>query len=248
MIENVKVGGILSHSTVDWYGHVASVIFFSGCQLRCPWCQNPSLVRGEGEIVPADYVVYKVLENRKLIDGVVLTGGEPTLQFRPLIQICKMLREKRLDIKLDTNGSNPNLLRQLVEDNLIQAVSIDFKAPLDDFEKYCEITGTKKRENFENFKESILFLEKSTIDVEYRTTLVPNLNDSKSMLEKIASRLNSMARYVIQQFSNENDLLDPKFKEFRPQTVEKMMKLGKEAKSYLNKVYVRTLENGEICI
>lgn len=248
VIGEVKIGGVLSHSTVDWSGRVASVVFFSGCQFRCPWCQNPSLVLGEGKDVPIDYVVYKIQENRKLVSSVVLTGGEPTLQSKALIRLCELLRDKGLDIKLDTNGSNPDIISYLVDHDLIQAISIDFKSPIDDFETFCKITGTKKRKYFENFKRTLHLLDTISVPVEYRTTVVPTLNDSDTILTKIVSELDKEDSYILQQFSNENDLLDPKFKSINPQSVEKMMNLGKVAKGYVKNVFVRTMENGEVSI
>lgn len=248
MGQQIKIGGILNHSTVDWAKRVTSVVFFSGCQFRCPWCQNPSLVRGDGEFVFVEYVVSKILKTRKLISGVVITGGEPTLQREGLIELCERLRERALDIKLDTNGTNPELLSNLIEKKLIQAVSIDFKAPSDDFETFCKVTGTNNRSYFHNFKKTLELFERISIPVEYRTTIIPSLNDTPDVLGNIIKRLNRDDRFVLQQFSNNKDILVSNFKEFIPLSLEKMMGLAKSAKSQLNSVYIRTLETGDICV
>ena len=116
----VRLGGIVDTSTVDWYGKVSTVVFFAGCNFRCPFCQNASLISmGSGKAVSLEYVLDRVRTNRFLLDAVCVTGGEPTLQAEGLMELCRLVKSEGLLTSLDTNGSRPEVVEALISEGLL---------------------------------------------------------------------------------------------------------------------------------
>ncbi len=156
MNNNFGIKGFISTSLVDWPGKICSVVFLAGCGFRCPACHNPKLVLNPGSL--PDYPIEEIcrsLSNRsKWIDGVTVTGGEPTAR-KDLPDLLRILREYGVKVKLDTNGSNPQMLEDLIRSGLIDAVSMDVKAPLDST-AYSVVAGAPI--DIEVIKRSILLL------------------------------------------------------------------------------------------
>ncbi len=244
-IDLIKIGHILNCSTVDWPKKTVSVIFLSNCQFRCPWCQNPDLVESKGRELPISYVVGNIVENRKLIDGVVISGGEPTLQKDALFELCKRLKQLNLSIMLDTNGVDSDVICDLVTQNLIQRVAIDFKAPIDDLKLFQKMTGTRDDEFLVNFKKTLELSKDWNIEIEYRTTVVPTINSDEDIIERIARSIPKCDLYTLQQFSSQNPLLDPSYSKISSPTLDEMRKLGQIAKKHIKNVMIKTVEAGE---
>lgn len=175
----MKIGGFLKQSFIDFPKTISAVIFTSGCNFNCWYCHNPQLINGNctSEITIAE--IYDFLKIRKkFLEGVVISGGEPTLQpnLKEVIQNIKNLGYK---IKLDTNGSNPEILQDLLNENLLDYVAMDIKNSLKNYNK-----TTKTKKSFEKeIKQSIKIIMESNIDYEFRTTFAPEitLNDINSM-------------------------------------------------------------------
>ncbi len=132
----MKIGGFQPFTLTDYPGHVAAIVFTQGCNWRCPYCHNPQLLpadRPENELIPEAYVFDRLSKRRRQLDGLVITGGEPTIQ-EDLPRFIRKVRRLGLKIKLDTNGSQPEVIRQLLEENLLDYVAMDIKAPLDQYE------------------------------------------------------------------------------------------------------------------
>ncbi len=244
-IDLIKIGPIIDSSTIDWPKKSASVIFMSKCQLRCPWCQNPDLVKNKGKKMPISYVIDRILENRKLIDGVVITGGEPTLQKKALFVLCSKLKKLNLDIMLDTNGIEYGVISDLVSKNLIQRLSIDFKAPDDDINLFKKITGIENEQYLENFKKTLNLSKDWDIKIEFRTTIIPNLNDKSDIVYRITKKIKKCDLYILQQFRAQKKLLDPTYSNLKSPDVEKLRKLANIARKNLDKVMIRSFEVGE---
>jgi pyruvate formate lyase activating enzyme len=168
----MKIAGFIKTSFVDYPGKIASVIFTQGCNLRCGYCHNQSLIEENNAstgIQPEE--VFKFLAKRKeMIDAVVISGGEPTLQ-KNLHVFVEEIKARSLLVKLDTNGTNLDILRTLLADELLDFIAMDLKAPLD---KYTRITGTSRLE-LASIRESVEVIKNSGLAYEFRTTLCPEL-------------------------------------------------------------------------
>ncbi|MGM0551903.1 MAG: anaerobic ribonucleoside-triphosphate reductase activating protein, partial [Bacteroidota bacterium] len=129
-VSGLSFGGWQKQSFVDWPGQLSTVLFTSGCNLRCPYCHNATLLRGENlSVYPSEQVLSWLALNRQLLDAVVVSGGEPTLH-KGLLPFFRNVKELGLKTKLDTNGTHPALLQQLIEQRLLDFVAMDIKAPL----------------------------------------------------------------------------------------------------------------------
>lgn len=200
------IKGFQKSTMVDFPGNIAAMIFVARCNMRCPYCYNEPLVNNSDELVELDFdKIFKYLEKMKnLIDGVVITGGEPTL-YADLPEHIKKIKDLGLKVKLDTNGTNPKLLKQLIDDNLLDYVAMDIKASLS---KYKEVT--RMPINIENIKESISIIKNSNIDYEFRTTLLPSLI-SKEDIENIGELLKGAKKYFLQNFLPTDKMMDQSF-------------------------------------
>jgi pyruvate formate lyase activating enzyme len=184
---NIKVS-LRKTSLVDYPGKVAAALFFCGCNLRCPWCYNWELVTSPPDDLTSLDDAFALIEKRKrLLGGVVLSGGEPTL-LKELPEIIARIKAMGLLVKLDTNGMLPNILRQLSErkDTVPDFIAMDIKLPP---ERYTELTiGGKRsqaRETAARIQESIIFIRESGIEHEFRTLTLPAPYFSESDMDII---------------------------------------------------------------
>ena len=204
------IRGIQKTSLIDFPGNVAATIFVSGCNMRCPYCHNRDLVlETDGLPTISEDEVLAILRKRKgLLDGICITGGEPTLQ-RDLVPFIERVRALRLKIKLDTNGSNPAVLGELIGRGILDYVAMDIKGPRD---RYAEIT--RSRLDLAGIGEAIRLIRGSGIDYEFRTTVVPGLIGEEDLLE-IARWIEGARKYVLQQYKP-GPTLDPSFSDKCP--------------------------------
>lgn len=198
----MKIGGFQALTLSDYPGHLAAIVFTQGCNFRCPFCHNGPLLpldRPAAELVD-DRLVLDALETRAaFLDGVVITGGEPTLQ-KDLRAFIDRIRAMRLKVKLDTNGSRPDVVADLLAGQLLDCVAMDIKAP---FAKLPQLTGVDAP--VEAVRKSIALLVASGTPCEFRTTFVPSLL-SRRDLDEIRSYLPSGARHTVQAFVPDNAL------------------------------------------
>lgn len=200
------IGGFQHLTLTDFPGRVAAIIFTQGCNFRCPFCHNGKLI----PINPAhDHTVTieEVLEflhlRQKQLDGVVITGGEPTIH-PDLPELCQEIRKPGMEIKLDTNGSNPLMLKDIIENGLVDFIAMDIKAPL---HAYQRLAGTAI--STDRILDSINIIAASGVSHLFRTTLVkPLLNhDDRQAIEEMVP---PGSRHVFQEFRKEK-VLDPAF-------------------------------------
>lgn len=205
MTSRVDLRGFLETSFLDWDGKVSSVVFLPGCNFNCPFCSNWLLVHDSDSLprVKLDKIEHFLAERKDFIDGVVITGGEPTIHPW-LPELMKHFKDLGLLVKLDTNGTNPEMLKQLVtrDPRLVDYIAMDIKAPLN--EKYDIACGVKVDLN--KIKESIKLIMNSGIDYEFRTTVIPNLL-GKAEIEEIARTIAGAKKYVLQQFVPAHSLI-----------------------------------------
>ena len=238
----LKIGGTLDMSTVDYPGKVSSVVFLYGCNFRCPYCYNVSLVMGGNyKEVEVSEIVDEIKRHKDFLDAVAITGGEPTLQLKGLMDLCKRLRDLNLSVKIDTNGSRPDALKELVK--CLNFVSLDVKAPPD---KYNIASGASV--DSATLSNSLKILKNSHIDYEVRTTVVPGLNDSESDIVKICKFLGSVNVYVLQQFRPEKETIDPRFSSVPKMDRKQIRSLAEIAKKAGLNVKIRTEEGGEVAV
>ncbi|MFA7658973.1 MAG: anaerobic ribonucleoside-triphosphate reductase activating protein [Candidatus Gastranaerophilaceae bacterium] len=191
----ISIGGLQKSSLIDYPEKISAIIFTQGCNFRCPYCHNPELIEGKMEKERGNREqILEFLNSRKdKLDGVVITGGEPTLQ-KSLPEFIKQIKDMGFLVKLDTNGTNPEMLRQLLDKNLIDYVAMDIKAPL---EKYSEVVCSKV--DTKNILKSIEILKNSNIDYEFRTTVVKS-QLSHADFEKIGEIIKGADKYYLQKF------------------------------------------------
>ena len=230
----IAIRGIQLTSLVDFPGTVCTTIFFGGCNFRCPWCHNADLVLRPSvlpEISPAE--VLNILERRSAwVQAVCITGGEPTLAS-DLEEFIRSLKASGFKVKLDTNGSQPDVIARLLAGGLLDYVAMDVKGPPG---KYDLLTGTGA--DLEAIKESIAFIKKSRVDYEFRTTVVPGLLAAED-LPAIGEMLAGARHYVLQQFRPGNTLLDAGFRLLPPYSGSTLRALAQKLRPYIEKVEVR---------
>jgi pyruvate formate lyase activating enzyme len=195
----LAIKGFDQMSLIDWDGMVAMTLYLSGCNFRCPYCHNSELVLfpDKYESIPIDEILAYVREHDDFLDGAVVTGGEPCCHGE-IFDLARMLKAEGMKVKLDTNGSFPDVIEALITRELVDYVAMDVKAPLD-FESYARSAGITDRRAFERVKDSIDLLLEGRVDYEFRMTIVPALH-RPSDLKQVAEHLKGAARFVIQNY------------------------------------------------
>ena len=246
----MRIGGVVDKSTVDWYGNVSLIVFFAGCNFRCPYCHNSGLIpMDSGEEVELDYLRQRILVNMTpvpVLDSVVLTGGEPTLQAEAVREVAGLVRELGLKVMLDTNGSVPEAIEPLLEAGLVDRVALDIKAPLNarDYGKGAGISDAE--EVVSNVGRTLDLCMEYGVEVEARTTVAPTVTDSERFIREIAGDIKDRcAVYYLQQYDNTGEVLSPRLKELAPPSRERLVELAEVALGEgLGNVYVKTREDG----
>ncbi len=201
----MTIGGLQKFTLNDYPGKAAAVIFTVGCNFRCPYCHNPELVNETVETIYSEEYVFNFLDRRHgLLDGVVITGGEPTLHD-DLPGFMKKLKEKGFLVKLDSNGTNPAVLREAIDRKLVDYIAMDIKAPL---AKYSATVACPV--DVAAIKQSIGIIMSSPVEYEFRTTVVKALLSPQD-LEEIGREIKGARRYFLQRFVP-TKLLNPQFR------------------------------------
>ncbi|MBQ7351413.1 MAG: anaerobic ribonucleoside-triphosphate reductase activating protein [Clostridia bacterium] len=201
----MKISGLQKVSLVDFDGHISATIFTRGCNFACPYCHNSRLVKGIDDIIPENEVLEYLEKRKNVLDSVVISGGEPTLN-PDLPAFIKEIKDMGYKIKLDTNGTNLSMLKNLIENQLIDYVAMDIKNSI---EKYNTTTNTNTHWNI---KDTIEYIMNCGIDYEFRTTLIKQYH-TREDITKIAELIKGAKKLFLQKFvDNENCLqsgLDP---------------------------------------
>ena len=226
----MDIAGLQKLTLLDYPGKVACTVFLPGCNLRCPFCHNASLVLpGRAAPLMTKAELLDFLRGRKgKLDGVCITGGEPTLH-RDLMQLVQQIKELGLACKLDTNGTRPEVLKQLLDAKLLDYVAMDIKnSP----QKYTATCGNV--DVLEKVKECVRLLEESGIDHEFRTTVFHPYHTREDMTE-IGGWLSGTKKYFIQQFVDSGDLIG----EGQALSPEEMQALLEAVKPYIPSAELR---------
>ncbi len=228
----MNIRGLYKTSLVDFPGKITSVIFTGGCNLRCGYCHNPDMVLGSSgtSAVSEDYVFDFLSGRKNLIDGVTVTGGEPSLQA-DLLDFLKKIKDMGFLIKLDTNGFSPEVIKSVTASDLADYIALDIKSSPP---KYRDVTG--RDYPFTTVLETIDILKNSGIDFELRTTCIPQLVTDEDIV-LIGENVGRVKKYFLQQFVNTGRLVDPAFHELSPYPV-----------AYLESMRKKCLEFAETCV
>jgi pyruvate formate lyase activating enzyme len=226
----VRLGGLVKSSLIDYPSRVSCVVFTQGCNFRCGFCHNPDLIPG-GEGTLSEIEFFEFLETRRgKLDGVVITGGEPTIQA-DLTEFIRRIKDHGFSVKLDTNGSNPEVLRSLITEELIDFVAMDIKGPL---EKYSQIS---RFDDTDKIKESIKIILNSGLPHEFRTTVLPTFHEL-SDFDKIGELIKGAQRYAIQGFRGEVTF-DKALSNAAKFTREDLLAISGILDKYVNEVFIR---------
>ncbi len=203
----MKIHGLIKTSLLDYPKHVAATVFTGACNMRCPFCHNGNLVLNpEGEPLISEEEVLSFLSSRaRILDGVCITGGEPTLQG-DLASFIGKIKAMGLKVKLDTNGYNPDILNSLLEQGLIDYVAMDIK---NSKAKYPETTDIKDLD-FSRIEASIKTLVEGKIPFEFRTTVARELHSKEDLLS-IAAMIKGCPAYYLQAYRESDQVINPVF-------------------------------------
>jgi pyruvate formate lyase activating enzyme len=229
----MKIGGLHKVSLIDYPGLICASVFLQGCNFKCPYCHNPELVNPRlfQPCLKEKEVLDFLKERRGKLDAVTITGGEPTIQD-DLVPFIKKIKKMGFAVKLDTNGSQPQIIKTLLEEELLDFIAMDIKGPLEKYESItCATADCKKIE------ESIKIILKSGIPHEFRTTIVQSQLTPKDIF-KIATLISGAHRYALQKFVP-GKTLNNKFREEKNYSESELEKIKKRLEKEIAFVIVR---------
>jgi pyruvate formate lyase activating enzyme len=227
------IKGFQKFSLIEYPGKISAIFFVGKCNFRCHFCYNIDLVDNYEKLPDIhEKEILEFLSTRKgLLDGVAVTGGEPTVH-KDLPEFMKKIKELGFLSMLETNGSNPGMIKELIDKKLVDYIAMDIKAPL---EKYEEVVGVKVDK--EKIQESIDIIRKSGVDYEFRTTVIPKIFDEKSALA-IGEWLKGSKRYFLHQFIPDKTL-NESYRKIKPYPPEKLKEFVEMMKPFFEFVDVR---------
>ncbi len=232
----ISVKGIQGISLIDYPNKIVSTLFLAGCNFRCPFCHNPELIEENNDVpvIKYDELMKKLKDRINFIDGICITGGEPLMKDEIVEFIKDLKRELMLPIKIDTNGYNPKILKQIIEMDIVDYIAMDIKTSLN---KYYIAAGINIKTDM--IKESIELIINSDIDSEFRTTCVPDIVDSSDIRE-IGSYIVGAKKFALQQFRKEKTL-NEEFSNKHPYKPEEIVKFKDILKQFIDNIVIRGL-------
>jgi len=231
----MKIGGFQKLTLIDYPGRIAATVFLTGCNFRCPFCYSselvlPEKIKNQPKISEKDFFIF-LKERKELIEGIVLCGGEPTIS-KGLTPLIKKIKKMGFSVKLDTNGSDPKLLKTLIDKKLVDYIAMDIKGPK---ERYNNFSGTKA--DVKKIQKSIDILKEGKVDYEFRSTIVPTLHKREDVIE-MAKWIRGAKRYYLQNFRSEKTI-DPKFEKIKPYPQEYLLEIQKAISPFFEVCQVR---------
>ncbi|MEK9135189.1 MAG: anaerobic ribonucleoside-triphosphate reductase activating protein [Patescibacteria group bacterium] len=229
------IGGLQKITLIDFPGRVACTVFISGCNFRCPWCYSAELVLPEKiKIQPeiSEKNFFNFLKGRKnLLEGVAICGGEPSCD-KKLPSFAKKIKKMGFFVKLDTNGSNPEILKKLIDKKLVDYIAMDIKAQFSNYEKAAGV-----KVNFDKIKKSIDIIKNSCIDYEFRSTIVPGIHKREDVIE-MAKWIKGAKRYYLQSFLPGKNI-DSEFEKVKPYPRDFLLEIQKAISPFFDICQVR---------
>ena len=209
---NPIISGWTKTSFIDYPGCPATLLFLSGCNLRCPYCHNPGIVNGEYDVVPFEAIEDHITKRKNVIEAAVISGGEPTLHLG-LADLCDKIKSRGLKVKIDTNGLEPDVLTTCNPDYL----ALDIKTALD---KYRKLNSSYDNDR-ERLSKSIEIVKSMGENAEIRITAAPGIVDQGD-IESLCIDLRGVSKVFIQQFNPNQPMLDPAYTLIKPYDVDEL--------------------------
>lgn len=220
----MRISGIQKLTLLDFPGHIAATLFTPGCDLRCPFCHNSSLVKDSGELEYYPDEVLAFLKSRVgKLQGVCVTGGEPLMQ-EDLADFLRSVRELGLAVKLDTNGTYPKRLSAIYDEGLIDYAAMDLKNGPSSWAKTAGMSGRAAEELWANTLESMEIIKNSGVPYEFRTTVVRELHSPEDM-EELGQLAKGAQAYYLQQFTDSGDILSEGFSAWDRDTMQRYLEI-----------------------
>jgi pyruvate formate lyase activating enzyme len=231
----IEIGGLQKTTLIDYPGRLAATVFLIGCNFRCPFCYSaelvlPDKIKNQPRLSQKDFFSF-LRERKGLLDAITVCGGEPSLN-KDLPFFLKKIKKLGYLVKLDTNGSNPVMLKKLIKEKLVDYVAMDIKGPKESYEK---IAG--KGVNVGNIEKSIDILKQNKVDYEFRTTIVPGIH-SKEDIIRIAEWIGPAKKYYLQNFRPEKTI-NPKLEKVKPYSKEFLSDIKKEISRFFEVCEIR---------
>lgn len=223
------IGGFQKMTMLDYPGKVACTIFTYGCNFRCPFCHNATLVIDEASLLSEDEILSYLNKRKIILDGVCITGGEPLLQ-KDIFEFLEKVRKTGLLVKLDTNGSYPEKLKEAIDRGLVDYVAMDIKTSLENYSKVADVNV-----KIQDIEKSIQILLENKVDYEFRTTVVRELH-TKEDFEKISEWIKGAKRYFLQCFKDNENLIGNNLSAYTPHELEGFLAV---LKNNIDKVSLR---------
>ena len=224
----MKIAGLQKLTLLDFPGRIGCTVFLGGCNLRCPFCHNGSLVLYDGDadgISESEFFAF--LESRRSrLQGVCVSGGEPTVNLG-LTDFIRRIKSMGFDVKLDTNGTNPEMLRSLISERLVDYVAMDIKSSIESYGSATGIKGDRLANIINKVKESATILMCGEVDFEFRTTLVRELHSAED-IRSIGNWLGGEEKYFLQTYRDEGDLLVGGFTPFTDEETGALLSVLRE--------------------
>lgn len=230
----MDIKGLQKTTLVDYPGKVACAVFLPKCNFRCPYCQNPDLVEGWEKLptIPEGELMDFLNSRKKWLDGVCITGGEPTVHSK-LPDFAGRIKELGFLVKLDTNGTNPEMVGNMIGGGVLDYVAMDIKAPLGKYDAAAGVRADK-----DAIRKTAGLLMEGKIDYEFRTTVVPDFFSAQDA-KAIGKWLNGGKAYFLQQFNPNTRLLNREFEGKKPYSENKLREFGEMLKPYFKVCGVR---------
>ena len=228
----MKIGGFQKTSLLDYPDRISAIVWTSGCNFRCPFCYNRKLALGTADLFPQDEILSFLSKRKELLEGVVISGGEPLLQD-DIADFIKRVKNLRLLVKVDTNGAFPEKLDELLEQRLVDYVAMDVKAPK---KKYRELTGIDV--DLSKIEASINLIKTKALAYEFKTTFVPGLLTKEDIIE-IAEWIKGADVYFLQQFKIVKPLVSSQLEKTMPYPREYVYETLEAIRPFFKRCMVR---------
>jgi pyruvate formate lyase activating enzyme len=217
---------------LDFPDRISAIIWTIDCNFRCPFCYNSNLVFGKVQLITEE-VVLSFLKTRKgLLEGLVISGGEPLMQ-KDIAEFCEKVKKIGFLIKIDTNGMYPDKLKELIDKKLIDYLAMDVKAPKN---KYDTVSGVKT--DIKKIQKSIDLIKNSEVAYEFRTTFIPEFLTKQDIIE-IGKWLKSSKRFYLQQFKNISPLVSSELEKIQPYSKEELISTLEKVKPFFKECDIR---------
>jgi len=228
----MNIGGFQKTTLLDYPEHVSAIIWTVGCNFHCPFCYNVELLKVTSDLFSEDEILSFLNKRKNFLEALVISGGEPFLQ-KDLKNFCKKVKKLGYKIKIDTNGTFPEKLKGLIDEKLVDYISMDIKAPK---EKYEKLSGVKA--DLGKIDRSIKIIQNSNIDYEFKTTIVPNYLDKEDIIN-ISKWIKNSKKFFLQQFKNDIPVVSSDLNQIRPYEENYLQNILKDIEPYFNECKVR---------